>query len=52
MQDLSINKVKKLSQSLYYIAIKNKLLQYENDGLKEALLVKKKHKKKGKPLDL
>ena len=32
--------------------MQNELLQHEIKGLKEALAVKKKHKKRGKPLDL
>ncbi|KAF2828059.1 hypothetical protein CC86DRAFT_438948 [Ophiobolus disseminans] len=43
---------KKLSQTVYSLATQNDLLHHKNEGLKEALVVKKKHKKVGKPLDL
>lgn len=42
----------KLSRSLHHISVQNELLRLEINGLKEALLVKKKHRKKGKRLDL
>jgi hypothetical protein len=42
----------KLSRSLHHISAKVQLLHHENTGLREALATKKKHKKKGKPLDL
>ncbi|KAK7178401.1 hypothetical protein PSPO01_15547 [Paraphaeosphaeria sporulosa] len=42
----------KLSRSLHHISAKVQLLHHENVGLREALSTKKKHKKKGKPLDL
>jgi hypothetical protein len=52
VQDQSSKDAKKLSQSIHHMSVQNELLHHEVDGLKEALLVKKKHKKKGKPLDL
>ena len=42
----------KLRSSLHHIAIENELLHIENNGLREALQVKKLHNKKSKPLDL
>jgi hypothetical protein len=39
-------------QSLYYMAIQNTLLQSENEGLLDALAVKRKREAKGKSLDL
>jgi regulator of replication initiation timing len=43
---------KKLSETLYSLAVQNKLLHDENDGLREALDDKKQRKKHGKRLDL
>jgi hypothetical protein len=39
-------------QSLHYMAIQNTLLQSENEGLLNALTVKKRREIKGKPLNL
>ena len=52
VKDQSSKDTRKLSRSLHHISVQNELLHHEIDGLKEAILVKKKHKKKGKPLDL
>jgi hypothetical protein len=41
-----------IRQSLHHIAIQNTLLQSENEGLLDALTVKKKRETKGKSLDL
>ncbi|KAF1952888.1 hypothetical protein CC80DRAFT_368901, partial [Byssothecium circinans] len=38
--------------SLHQLQVQNELLYHENDGLREALTAKEKHKKRGKPLDL
>jgi len=43
---------KKLSHLLYQFQVQNELLRYENKGLRQALVDKKKHKKKGKALPL
>ncbi|KAK1912749.1 hypothetical protein P3342_004685 [Pyrenophora teres f. teres] len=43
---------RKLRSSVHHISVQYELLQLENEGLKEALQHKKKHKKKGKALDL
>jgi len=52
VEDQSSKDAQKLSRSLHHISVQNELLRHEINGLKEALLVKKRHKKKGKPLDL
>ncbi|EFQ88795.1 hypothetical protein CFE70_002961 [Pyrenophora teres f. teres 0-1] len=41
-----------LRSSVHHLPIQNELLKHENGGLKKALQHKKKHKKKGKALDL
>ncbi|KAF2726409.1 hypothetical protein EJ04DRAFT_453464, partial [Polyplosphaeria fusca] len=41
-----------LSHSLHHISVQNQLLHDEVRGLREALEVKKKHKKQGKALEL
>jgi hypothetical protein len=41
-----------IRQSLHYIAMQNTLLQSENEGLFDALTLKKRREIKGKPLDL
>ena len=43
---------KKLSRTLYHFQVQNELVEYKNKGLREALVDKKKHKKKGKVLPL
>ncbi|KAF2820821.1 hypothetical protein CC86DRAFT_303956, partial [Ophiobolus disseminans] len=43
---------KTLSQTLHSLAVQNELLHTKNDGLREALTIKKRHRKVGKPLDL
>jgi hypothetical protein len=43
---------KKLSLSLHHLSTENQILHHENQGLREALQVKEKHKVKGKVLDL
>jgi hypothetical protein len=52
VKNQSSKDAQKLSRSLHHISVQNELLYHEIDGLKKALLVKKKHKKKGKPLSL
>jgi hypothetical protein len=52
VKDTQQEESKKLSLSLHHISVQNELLKHENEGLREALQHKKKHKKKGKPLDL
>ncbi|KAF1937351.1 hypothetical protein EJ02DRAFT_385793, partial [Clathrospora elynae] len=41
-----------LSQTLYKLQVRNELLSYKNNGLREALVDKKHHKKRGKQLGL
>jgi len=52
VKDESSKEARRLSRSLYHILVQNQLLHYEIQGLKEALVVKKKHKKHSKPLNL
>jgi hypothetical protein len=50
--DLATTEAKKLHSHLHNISVQNKLLHHKNDGLREALSSKKKHKKKGYKLNL
>jgi hypothetical protein len=43
---------KQLSHAVHHLCVQNELLQHKNNGLREALTAKEKHKKHGKPLDL
>ncbi|KAI0568450.1 hypothetical protein PtrCC142_012210, partial [Pyrenophora tritici-repentis] len=43
---------KELSASIHSLQAHNDILNTENEGLRQALTLKKKHKKKSKPLDL
>ncbi|KAI1521054.1 hypothetical protein Ptr86124_001422, partial [Pyrenophora tritici-repentis] len=43
---------RKLRSSVHHLSVHYELLKHENEGLKEALQHKKKHRKKGKALDL
>jgi hypothetical protein len=43
---------KQILYSLHYLQVQNDLLLQENQGLRESLNTKKKHKKQGKTLDL
>jgi len=52
VEDQSSREAKKLSSSLHHLSVQNELLHNEIKGLKKALSIKKKHKKKSKPLDL
>ena len=52
VKDRSTTEAKQLSQTLHSLQVQNELQSYEIDGLREALDTKKKHKKKGKALDL
>ena len=52
VKDRATDEAKKLSRSLHSLQVQNELLHHENNGLREALVTKKKHKKRGKPLDL
>ena len=46
------DEARKLRSSIHHLSVQNELLQHKNEGLKEALQHKKKHKKKGKALNL
>ena len=52
VDDQSSRQARKLSSSLHHISVQNELLHNEIKGLRKALLIKKKHTKKSKPLDL
>jgi hypothetical protein len=52
VKDVHQEESKKLSLSLHHLSTENQVLHHENQGLREALLIKKKHKSKGKVLDL
>jgi hypothetical protein len=52
VQDTTSRAAKKLSLSLHYLQVWNKLLKVENKGLREALEAKKKYTKHSKCLNL
>ncbi|KAF2831093.1 hypothetical protein CC86DRAFT_430771, partial [Ophiobolus disseminans] len=52
VKDEGAKEAKELSLTLYHLQVQNKLLNHEKSGLREALVIKKKHKKCGKPLYL
>ncbi|PZD22736.1 hypothetical protein A1F97_11327, partial [Pyrenophora tritici-repentis] len=52
VKDTRQDEAKKLSLTLHQVSVQNQLLQHENRGLHKALQHQKKHKKKGKALDL
>jgi cell shape-determining protein MreC len=52
VKDTQQEELKKLSLLLYHISVQNESLKHENEGLREALYYKQKHKKKSKALDL
>jgi hypothetical protein len=52
VKDTVAENSKQLSLALHYLQVRNDLLKHEKKGLKEALNVKKKHKKKSKTLNL
>jgi len=52
VKDQGSQDTKKLRQSLHHLSVQNELLKHEIDGLKQALSIKRKRNKKGKPLDL
>jgi hypothetical protein len=52
VQDKIELEVKALRQTIYHLAIQNKLLYDKNDSLIKALRAKKKQKKKSKALNL
>jgi uncharacterized protein YndB with AHSA1/START domain len=52
VSDRTADESKKLSETLHSLAVRNELLNEENEGLREALNNKKKRKDRGKRLDL
>ncbi|OAF99388.1 uncharacterized protein CC84DRAFT_1104607 [Paraphaeosphaeria sporulosa] len=46
------NEAKKLSRTIHHISVQNQLLEHENKGLREALVIQKKRLKGGRPLPL
>jgi hypothetical protein len=52
VKDNAAEESKTLSQTLHRLQVQNELLHYENSGLREAINARKKHKKRGKPLNL
>jgi hypothetical protein len=52
VKDTRADEAKELSQTVHHLHVQNELLHHENDGLKEALTAHKKHKGKGKTMDL
>jgi hypothetical protein len=52
VRDTAAEDSKMLSQTLHSLAAQNELLHHEVNGLREALTAKRRHKKRGKPLDL
>jgi hypothetical protein len=52
VKNTATEEAKKLRGSLHSLQVQNELLHHENQGLREALTVEKKHTKRGKPLDL
>ncbi|KAH5632622.1 hypothetical protein HBI23_218330 [Parastagonospora nodorum] len=52
VKDPCQDEAKRLSLTLYQLSVQNQLLQHEVKGLHKALRYKKKHKKKGKALNL
>jgi DDE superfamily endonuclease/Tc5 transposase DNA-binding domain len=51
-KEQSSKETQKLQRSLHHISVQNDLLHTEIQGLRQALLLTQKHKKKSKPLDL
>jgi membrane protein involved in colicin uptake len=52
VKDEADESTRELSASTHFLQTHNDLLNSENEGLRQALGLKKKHKKKSKPLDL
>ncbi|KAF7578355.1 hypothetical protein PtrM4_025950 [Pyrenophora tritici-repentis] len=52
VKDTQQTEFKKLRLSVHHLSVQNELLKHKNEGLKEALQHKQKHKKKSKVLDL
>ena len=52
VKDTAKVEAKQLSASLHSLQVQNELLHHENQGLRNALLTKRKHNTRGKPLEL
>jgi hypothetical protein len=52
VKDQSSRDTQKLRQTLHHLSVQNELLHHDIDRLRQALSIKEKRKKKGKPLDL
>jgi hypothetical protein len=52
VKDIHQEDSKKPSLSLHHLSTENQILYHENQDLRETLLIEKKHKVKGKALDL
>jgi hypothetical protein len=48
----SSESAQRLSELLHHLHVDNKLVHGENESLREAVVIKKKHKKHGRALDL
>jgi hypothetical protein len=48
----SSESAQRLSELLHHLQVDNKLVHGENESLREAVVIKKKHKKHGRALDL
>jgi 16S rRNA U1498 N3-methylase RsmE len=51
INDSHQSEARKLRSSIHHLSVQNELLKYENQGLREFLSYKQKHKKKSKALD-
>jgi hypothetical protein len=52
VDDTASDRARQLSEKLHHYQVDNELLYMENQGLHNAVTTKKKHKKKGRVLDL
>jgi hypothetical protein len=52
VDDTASDRARQLSEKLHHYQVDNELLHMENQGLRNAVTTKKKHKKKGRVLDL
>jgi hypothetical protein len=52
VKDTAAEESKKLAELVHHMQVQNKLLKHDNKGLRDALRVKEKHKKKSKVLNL
>jgi hypothetical protein len=52
VRDKSSVEVKRISTALHSLQVNNELVHYQNKGLRTTIATKKRHQRKGKPLDL